>query len=82
MAKKKEEVKKEPPKIITYPVTGTWYFAVIYLTDGTVHLWPGEDKEKCKELIKEISGTEYKERIRETRIVKRNLDNYDNGLFL
>jgi hypothetical protein len=66
-----------------YPTTGMKYFAVIYCFDGTVHLWPGDTKDDCKKKVDELLNHEkIKPRIRAYNIIKRNLDNYQNGLFL
>jgi hypothetical protein len=79
----KKEIKNlEAEKTATYPKTGMKFYAVVYLYDGTVHLWPGDDKDKCFDEIKKLQTTKWKGRIRGYNVIKRNLDNYKDGMFL
>lgn len=67
----------------TYPVSGMQFYAVIYLYDGTVHAWPGKDKEDCQHKIDEIlKKPKWGPRVRGYSTMKRNLDHYKDGMFL
>lgn len=57
------------------------YYSVIYLKDNTIHLWPGKTKEECEATNKKIIK-KYKDKIKTTKIIKRNLNNYVDGLIL
>lgn len=58
------------------------FYTVVYLTDGTIHLWPGATKEKCIETSEKIKKSKYEKRIKEIHFIKRNINNYKDGFIL
>ena len=58
------------------------FYTVVYLTDGTIHLWPGATKEKCLETSEKIKKSKYEKRIKEIHFIKRNINNYKDGFIL
>lgn len=56
------------------------YFAVVYCNDGTMHLWPGESKEDCFTKLKKMKESpKIYSRMKATTIIKRNMDNFEDG---
>ena len=58
------------------------FYLVVYLKDGTIHLWPGDTKEECLETKSKLLKTEWKPRIKTFRFIKRNLNNCKDGYIL
>lgn len=50
------------------------YFATIYCTDNTIHLWPAETKEECEaKLLDLLKDRKVYDRVDRTTIIKREL---------
>ena len=58
------------------------FYLVVYLKDGTIHLWPGDSKEECLETKSKLLKTKWKPRIKTFRFIKRNLNNCKDGYIL
>lgn len=58
------------------------YFGVVYCTDETTHFTkPKDTKEECmKVLIKMMEDPRVKERLKRTTVIKREMDNFPDGL--
>lgn len=61
------------------------YFGVIYLQDDklgmTYHLFQKDTQEECLLLLKELAQTsEYASRMIATTVIKRDMDNFKEGL--
>lgn len=56
------------------------YYGVIYLEDGTIHLWPGDSQKECLEKLKEIRDSKWGERMKCTTVIRRNMDNFKDDL--
>lgn len=58
------------------------YFAVLYLKDKTIHLWPNESKEACEEKLYNLLKDERVYlRVDRTTIIKRELKEEDAYVF-
>lgn len=58
------------------------YFAVFYSTDGTIHLWPSDDKKACEaKLLKMLRDPRVYERCARTTIIKREVKDGDSFIF-
>ena len=75
-------VVKETPKETTKPDKAMKFYLVVYLKDGTIHLWPGDSKEECLETKAKLYKTKWKPRIKTCRFIKRNLNNCKDGYIL
>ena len=59
----------------------TKYYAVVYCKDGTIHLWPGDDQEACLCKLKKLKkNPRVDERMQATTVIKRDLDNFKDGM--
>ena len=57
------------------------YFAVFYSTDGTIHLWPGDNQEVCLEKLKDMSIEEgIIDRLKATTVIKRDMSKFKDGM--
>lgn len=56
------------------------YFAVVYCKDGTSHLWPGDSQEECLDKLMEIRDSKWGQRMLATTVIKRDMDNFKDGL--
>ncbi len=57
------------------------YYAVVYCKDGTIHLLPADSKEEAVDRLKQFKESEkISERMEHTTIMKRNMDNFKDGL--
>lgn len=66
----------------TKPEKNMKFYLVVYLKDGTIHLWPGDTKEECVETKSKLSKSKWKSRIKTFRFIKRNLNNCKDGYIL
>lgn len=57
-------------------------YLVVYLTDGTIHLWPGEDKDECELISIKLKKSKWKNRIRLFKFIKRDLNKCKDGQIL
>ncbi len=58
----------------------TVFYLVFYATDGTIHLLPKQSKEECQQsLQKMFKDKRICDRYKNSMIIKRNLDAYDQG---
>lgn len=58
------------------------FYLVVYLKDGTIHLWPGNSKEECLETKSKLLKSKWKSKIKTFRFIKRNLNNCKDGYIL
>lgn len=56
------------------------YYGVVYLLDGTIHLWPGDNQKDCLDELIKIRDSEWGPRIKATTVIKRNMDNFKDDL--
>lgn len=56
------------------------YYGVVYLLDGTIHLWPGKTQKECLDELKKIRDSKWGPRIKATTVIKRNMDNFKDDL--
>ena len=85
MGRHKKEIIKEVPEQIqteSKPDKNMKFYLVVYLTDGTIHLWPGDSKEECEKTKVGLSKSKWKPRIKTFRFIKRDLNKCKDGYIL
>ncbi len=56
------------------------YFAVVYCTDGTIHLEPKDTQKECLEKLKKMSeDPRVRKRMACTTVIKREMNNFKEG---
>lgn len=57
------------------------FYLVVYCKDETIHLWPGKDKEDCRnKLIDMCKNKKLKDRILSATIIQRDVSKIKDGL--
>ena len=69
--KKEETIKKDKQ-----------HYLVVYLNDGTIHARPGDSEEDCKDTEQQLMKSKWGKEIKLTKIIKRNLSQYKDGMIL